>query len=85
MASGGSPIYAAFQDTGLERAAPLVKDIAWFKEAYGMEAPPVWPGNWYLPHHPPHSVPALAAPPCATLRHFAPTCSNLHHPARPSY
>ena len=39
VASGDSPIYAAFQDTGLERTGPLVKDIAWFKEAYGMEAP----------------------------------------------
>mmetsp|Transcript_9277 Transcript_9277/g.14784 ORF Transcript_9277/g.14784 Transcript_9277/m.14784 type:complete len:301 (+) Transcript_9277:121-1023(+) len=39
VAAGDSPIYAAFIDTGLERAAPLAKDIAWFAEAHGMEAP----------------------------------------------
>ena len=48
VASGASPIYAAFVDTGLERAEPLAKDIAWFQSEHGLEAPPAdGPGAEY--------------------------------------
>ena len=40
VASGASPIYAAFVDTGLERTEALSADIAWFERAHGMPAPP---------------------------------------------
>jgi hypothetical protein len=29
----------ALQATGLERSQVLVKDLAWFKETYGLDAP----------------------------------------------
>ena len=36
-----NPLFAdaRFQDTGLERSAALAKDIDWFKQTYGLEAP----------------------------------------------
>jgi heme oxygenase len=39
VASGASPMYGDFVDTGLERAEGLAKDIEWFCQTYGMEAP----------------------------------------------
>jgi heme oxygenase len=48
VASGASPIYAAFVDTGLERTEALSADIAWFERAHGMPAPPAdGPGAEY--------------------------------------
>lgn len=38
MAKASNPVYAKFQNTGLERAAALEKDISWFK-GQGMEIP----------------------------------------------
>ena len=41
---------AEFRNTGLERSAALEKDIAWFKEVYGLEPPKVTddgPGRTY--------------------------------------
>ncbi len=35
------PADARFQNTGIERSAALEKDIAWFRETYGLEPPPV--------------------------------------------
>jgi len=37
MAEASHDSYKNFQNTGLERSAALAADIAWFKEAYGME------------------------------------------------
>ena len=39
VASGASPQYAAFVNTGLERTSGLAKDIAWFEETHSMIAP----------------------------------------------
>lgn len=44
------PEYAAFQNTGLERAQALAKDLEWFKATYGIDAPAVQedgPGRSY--------------------------------------
>lgn len=44
------PEYAVLENTGLERSAALDKDIAWFKEAYGLQPPEVkeeGPGKTY--------------------------------------
>jgi len=38
--------YAAFRNSGLERAGPLAEDIAWFKATYGMEPPAVTEVRW---------------------------------------
>ena len=37
----GCTVDMPFRETGLERSAPLEKDIAWFKSEYGLEAQPV--------------------------------------------
>jgi len=48
VASGSSPIYKDFVNTGLERSEALSRDIAWFEEAQGMTAPPAdGPGKEY--------------------------------------
>ena len=39
VASGASPMYGDFVDTGLERAEGLAKDIEWFCSTYDLEAP----------------------------------------------
>jgi heme oxygenase len=39
VASGESPQYAAFVNTGLERTEGLTKDIAWFELTHAMKAP----------------------------------------------
>ena len=39
VASGASPMYGDFVDTGLERAEVLAADIEWFCETYQMTAP----------------------------------------------
>ena len=39
VASGASPMYGDFVDTGLERAEVLAADIDWFCETYQMTAP----------------------------------------------
>lgn len=39
VASGASPQYAAFKNTGLERTEGLKKDIAWFEKTHGLKAP----------------------------------------------
>jgi len=41
MAEAPDPQYERFQNTGLERAAPLAKDIAWMAETYGLSVPEV--------------------------------------------
>ena len=68
-AVAASPLYAAFRATGLERAAALRTDIAWFKEAHGLAPPPLapdGPGATYA-----SLVKALAATdPPAFICHF---------------
>ena len=39
VASGASPQYAAFVNTGLERTEGLARDIAWFEATHAMVAP----------------------------------------------
>ena len=39
VASGASPMYGDFVDTGLERAEVLAADIEWFCQTYEMTAP----------------------------------------------
>lgn len=41
IAASDRPEYAPFKATGLERGAALAKDIAWFKQRYGLDAPEV--------------------------------------------
>jgi heme oxygenase len=41
MAAAERPEYAQFQNTGLERAGALAKDLAWFEATYGIKAPEV--------------------------------------------
>lgn len=39
----GEPTFASFRESGLERAEPLERDIAWFADEHGIAAPSVAP------------------------------------------
>ncbi|KAK9828681.1 hypothetical protein WJX72_001504 [[Myrmecia] bisecta] len=50
VADADHPDYARFQNTGLERAAALAKDIAWFQSEFGLSPPELQedgPGRTY--------------------------------------
>lgn len=44
-AVAANPLYAPFRATGLERAAALRADIAWFEATYGLTPPPLDPAG----------------------------------------